>query len=227
MDPPETGRIDPPLCVHMNNSFLLDLANCPSIISTTTKSKPITNSETISPQSKDSDTATFIVAMIGAIIAVVIMYLLFEITVVTVVIYLSKIRENINSTTVTQNTYDTNEAALHTSTVTIDQNAAYGATSETQGNREASSVITSENAAYGATSETQGNREASSVITSENDAYGATMETQGNLREASRVVTSENAAYGVITETQGNRETSNVVMSENAAYGAAPLSGQQ
>ena len=94
------------------------------------------------------------------------------------------------------------------------ENAAYGVTTETQKNKEASSVATSENDAYGVTTNTH------EPVTSENAAYGVTTKTQGN-REARSLVTSENAAYGVTTETQ------EPVMSENAAYGAAPLSGRQ
>ena len=55
----------------------------------------------------------------------------------------------------------------------MNENAAYGVTSETQWNREASRVVTSENAAYGVITETQGNRETSNVVMSENAAYGA------------------------------------------------------
>ena len=72
-----------------------------------------------------------------------------------VIVVLMIYRRSRNSTT--QNMYNTNEAAVHSSTVTIDlaRNDAYGVTTETQRNKEASSVVLSENAAYGSSCSSQ------------------------------------------------------------------------
>ena len=239
LNPPGSGRIGPPLCVNNSSPLGLDChlitPNTPTTTESTLQTRPITNSEMVSPQSKSSD----VPILIAVTIVVIIMFISATFLGVIVALMIYCDRRSRNSTT--QNMYNT---AVHTSTVTIDlaQNAAYGVTTETQGNRESSSivimrendaygvtmetqrnressrVVTSENAAYGVTTETQGNKEAPSLVTSKNAAYGVNMETQRN-RESSRVVTSENAAYGVTTETQGNKEAPSLVTSENAAYG--------
>ena len=147
----------------MNNSSPLGLdchlitPNTPTTTESTPQTKPITNSEMVSPQSKSSD----VPILIAVTVVVIIMFISATFLGVIVALMIYCDRRSRNSTT---------------STVTIDlaQNAAYGVTKETQKNREASSVvIMRENAAYGVTTETQGNRDASSVVTSENAAYGA------------------------------------------------------
>ena len=167
-NPSESGRIGPPFCV--NNSSPLGLANCHLINTpTTTEStppdqtksitdsktvtkiesdqiKPITNSET---QSRGID----VPIVIAVIVAVVIVFI--SVTSVGVIVVLMVYRRSRNSTT--RNAYNTNEAAVHSSTVTIDlaRNDAYGVTTETQRNKEASSVVLSENAAYGSSCSSQ------------------------------------------------------------------------
>ena len=181
LNPPESGRIGPPLCV--NNSSPLGLANCNLIIPNTPttiestppdQTKPITNSKTVSPQSKGSD----VPILIAVIVVVVIVFI--SVTSFGVIVVLMIYRRS-------RTTQNTNEAATHTSTVTIDlaQNAAYGVTMETQRKKEAPSVVMSENAAYGVTTETQRNREASSVAMSENAVWSnhGDSEEQGDCNE--------------------------------------------